>query len=68
MKNNIKIIIAIVLGCFTIYSCKKTDADTGQSVNATLPTVITTDSVKITGTTATVGGYIATDGGTIVTE
>jgi hypothetical protein len=68
MKNNIKIIAAILLGCITIYSCKKTDADTGISVNASIPAVVTTDSVTITGTTAKVGGNITSDGGSIVTE
>lgn len=68
MKNNIKTLIAIVIVCSTIYSCKKTDADTGVNVNAGLPTITTNDPTSITGTTAKVGGYIATDGGTVVTE
>lgn len=59
---------AIVLLCGTIYSCKKTDADTGIAVNAGAPSVTTSDQTTITGSTATVGGNITSDGGSLVTE
>lgn len=66
--KNIKTLAAVVLLCGAIYSCKKTDADTGISVNAGAPSVTTNDATNINGSTATIGGNITSDGGTIVTE
>ncbi|MBS1743082.1 MAG: hypothetical protein JST81_08610 [Bacteroidetes bacterium] len=68
MKKNIINSLAIVSLCLAMYSCKKTDADSGVSVNATTPTVVTNDPSSIAGNAATVGGNIKTDNGTIVTE
>lgn len=67
MKYNIYILIIAVLG-FSAMSCKKTGADSGVSVNAAAPAVVTSDSVKINGTNATIGGNITSDGGSIVME
>ncbi len=67
MKNYIKIIAAFIL-CFTFYSCKKTDANTGIAVNAVAPTVTTNDPVNVSAVGATIGGNITSDGGSMVTE
>jgi len=67
MKNILLILSAFLL-CFTISSCKKTDANTGQTVNVVSPVISTNDPTSITGTTATVGGNITNDGGSLIKE
>ncbi len=67
MKNNF-LILLISLISFAIFSCKKTDSDTGIAVNALVPAITTTDATNVTGSGATVGGDITSDGGSIVTE
>lgn len=49
-------------------SCKKTGAGSAIKVNAAAPAVITSDSVNINGTNATIGGSITSDGGSIIRE
>lgn len=65
MKN--KFLILITASALAFYGCKKTDADTGITVNATAPTIVTNDAV-VTGTTASLGGNITSDGGSMVSE
>lgn len=67
MKKNINI-IAIIFLCFTFFSCKKTDSDTGIAVTAALPTITTNDAANVSAVGATIGGNITNDGGSIVSE
>jgi hypothetical protein len=67
MKNNINIITIFFL-CFTFFSCKKTDSNTGIAVVAAAPTITTNDATNVSAVSATIGGNISNDGGSIVTE
>ncbi len=66
MKNIFLAICGFAV-CFTISSCKKTDANSGIHVNAQLP-AITTNAAVINGSNISLGGNITSDGGSIVTE
>ncbi|MGV3530431.1 MAG: LamG-like jellyroll fold domain-containing protein [Flavisolibacter sp.] len=67
MKFNIYIIAVIAIALGT-WSCTKTGAGSGITVNATAPTVTTSDAVGINGTTATISGNVSSDGGSMVME